>query len=371
MYIIGNEAILMSKHDIKKEQQESKVFQEAYDYSQIDVHTHLTTKDILESIKGESVNRGKNDSPDLIFHNFQGTDERYIGVEIFSVDQDSIRRGKSYRSESKENKANLDRILSEMRKQIDETGIISKDVMDKNLAATFDYAKGHVNSGYKIFIDAFRFHFGKHAQNISKYHSNINAVANGCRTELAFFIEIEAETNDWFANPINNEPIEKVTTMPFFAEMISIIDSFETVKLLDYIVFYIHDPFKKNKQVVAIKTLDITHQLEEQNITIYHYVGEQDSSAKISGSATNMSVKAKGDSSVEEDTFPLYLKAVQMKKDNQPFVTSREVQHLLYICPHARDKKEFDSYLHSLGKDKMDQLSKEFSSLYSNNQQHT
>lgn len=368
MYSIKNGVILMSENDKKKEQQELKVFIEAYDYSQIDVHTHLKTKDILKSIKGESINREKNDSPDLIFHSFQGTDERYIGVEIFSVDQDSIRKGKSYRSESKENKAKLDRIHSEMRKQIDETGIISEDVKDKNLAATFDYAKGHVNSGYKIFMDAFRFHFEKHAQNISKYRSNVEAVANGCRTELAFFIEIEAETNDWFANPINNEPIEKVTTMPFFAEMISIIDSFETVKLLDYIVFYIHDLLKKRKQVVAIKANDSTHQLEEQNITIYHYVGEQDFSAKISGSVTNMILNTKEDSSIEEDVFPLYFKAVQMKKDNQPFVTSREVQHLLYICPHARDKKEFDSYLQSIGRDKMHQLSKRFSTLYGKNQ---
>lgn len=356
----------MSENDKKKEQQESAAFLEAYSISQADAHTHIITKKIMEHLYGNPVIRKKNDSPDLIFEKIDEFDRHYIGIEIFAVDQDSIKKGKSYRSESKENKAKLDRIHSEIRRQIDETGIISKEVEDKNLAATFDYAKGHVNSGYKIFIDAFRFHFGKHAQNISKYRSNVDAVANGCKTELAFFIEIEAETNDWFANPINNEPIEKVTTMPFFAEMISIIDSFETVKLLDYIVFYIHDPFKKRKQVVAIKANDSTHQLEEQNITIYHYVGEQDFSAKISGSVTNMIVNTKEDSSIEEDVFPLYFKAVQMKKDNLPFVTSREIQHLLYIYPYAQDKNEFYSYLHLLGKDKMHQLSKEFSTLYGN-----
>lgn len=106
--------------------------------------------------------------------------------------------------------------------------------------------------------------------------------------------------------------------------------------------------------------------MKEQNITVYHYVGEHGVSAKICGTASEWSVTSKPDSSVEKDIMPLYFQAVQMKKDNLPFVTSREIQHLLYICPYAQDKNEFYSYLHLLGKDKMHQLSKEFSTLYGN-----
>ncbi len=340
----------MSDSDRKKEQQEYKIFQSACDCCLNNNHNNINTRtiSIMKYLNGKSIFRKKNDRPDIINICQKKGTLFTVGIEIFSVDHNSIKKRGKYRSKSRETKAKLSDIYEQGHHQLIETGDISNELREEFIRNTIELAKGNLNCEYSMFIETFRYHFENHAENSQQYRDNLTAISENGNIELAFLIDIETYFHDIFLN--DGDTVVQVDSglMPMFSEVVSIINSNANKKLIDYIVFYLHNPQGSKFKVIAVRTGNLKKNLSNQNVIIYDYLGEQ--TVKIEECTANHSSENNfdldfrftecSDLDIQRCVLPLYEKALKYKKNRKPFVTSRMVQHLLYIYPYAKTIEE-------------------------------
>lgn len=135
--------------------------------------------------------------------------------------------------------------------------------------------------------------------------------------------------------------------MPFFSDIVSIINSDENKKYIDYIVFDLKSKHPDERKIIAIRTGNIKKNLKNQDVTIYEYVGEN---ALITNPRDNdyernengdyrVSFLVKDTDQDGDSLKRAFNSALRCKKGNIPFVTSRRVQAQLYISK-AKSYKE-------------------------------
>lgn len=334
----------MSAIDEKKREKEAELFELACQLSE-ENNINPRTKSIMKYLNGiRDTSREKSDRPDIINWCKKAGTNYIVGIEVFRVDQNSRKKRGKIRSESCENKAKLDKTRSLAQSQYEHTGKLSNEMINVLLKDNVEYAKGHINSDYDSFIGAFREHFNSHSQNIPYYIKTLQNIGDSAKVELAFLIEIEYCANDLFSN--HNGIVKSLNEclMPFYKEIVSIVNSAENKELLDYIVFLIRNPQNTEQQVIAVRSKNFKKNLLNQDIVIYEYVGEN--LAKIQQYSVDEERKIKitpndvSNMEIEEIVYPLYEKARNHLKKGIPFVTSRMVQHLLYVLPYAQTKEE-------------------------------
>lgn len=337
----------MSEIDRKKEEKENQIFSSVFKYCE-NHDVNIRTKNIVKYLNGSVVERTKNDRPDIIRICQKAGKEYIVGIEIFSVDKDSKKKSNKFYSESKKNKAKLNETYNLGHKQYIETGNVEDKICEDFLNDTAKFTIGQINSGYNNFIASFQYHFKKHADSIPEYRQNLINLSCNENIELAFIIDIEFSGYDLFCN--YGKKMTKITnnSMPFFAKIVSIINEHENAKLLDYIVFYIHNPLYSTEQVIAVRAKNLKNNLKNQNIIIYDYIGENlvqiDERSidltKDSNFYLSYNFKKLKEDDMQKKVFPLYEKALKYQKDNKPFVASRMIQHLLYVYPYAKTIEE-------------------------------
>lgn len=271
-----------------------------------------------------------------------------VGIEIFSVDHNSIKKRGKYRSKSRETKAKLSEIYEQGHHQLIETGDVSHELCEDLLKNAVELAKGNLNCEYSMFIEAFRYHFENHAKNSQQYRDNLTAISENDNIELAFLIDIETYFHDIFLN--DGDTVVQVDSglMPMFSEVVSIINSNANKKLIDYIVFYLHNPQGSKFKVIAVRTGNLKENLSNQNVIIYDYLGEQ--MVKIDECSIDKCLEGEFNLNysfikcsyldIQKNIMPLYEKTLKYKKNRKPFVTSRMFQHLLYVYPYAKTIEE-------------------------------
>lgn len=337
----------MSNSDKKKENREYEMFQSACNYC-LNNNTNIRTKSIMKYLNGTPIIRKRNDRPDIINECTKGNKKSIVGIELFCVDQNSKTKRGSLRSKSRESEKIISNIYDKGHKELIETGVVSDDNCKSLLKNTSEYAQDSLNSEYEMLISAFKYNFENHAKNCKIYRENLKGLSEGKEIKLAFFIEIETYFHSIFLNCNNSIKQYQSPLMPMFSEIISIINSNENKSLIDYIVFYLHNRPKSEMQVIAIRTGNIRKNLENQGITIFEYAGEQ----LVKTVDGNIEKDEKGDfqlnygfidltsEKIKKYVMPVYQKALDYQKKKIPFVTSRMVQHLLYVLPYAKTKED-------------------------------
>lgn len=326
----------MSDADVLKQEKEYNTFLEACEYCETN-NVNIRTLNIMRFLNGIPISRPKNDRPDIICNCNKGKKEYIVGIEIFLVDQNSKYKKGKLRSPSQESKAIINKIYDKGHNEIIQNGQSSKETKESLLSSVVDSISNRYNSSYDDLIMSFKYNFDKHADNVQEYRKNVMAYANEKEIKLAFFIEIESHFFNLFLN--DTKVIEyKSSIMPFFRDIINIINSNPNNKYIDYYVFYLTSYDKAEKKVVAIRSGNIRKNIESQNIIVYEYVGE--SFTQIITSETKYREEENGDYSVklnfknpaiyQEELSSLYQKALILKKKRIPFVATRIVQSFLF-----------------------------------------
>ena len=337
----------MSASDKAKEEREYNEFISACDYCSSH-QVHITSKRIMDYLNGDRVIRVKNDRPDIITKCKWGNSESVVGIEVFYVDQNSKKKSGKYRSKTKESRA----IIKGIYERGHSEHLNGEEISDKNkqdlLQKAVETAQDRLNSEYESLICSFKYHFDDHAGKAQAYREEIDRYANGKKIELAFFIEIETFFHDLFLN-YNNQTIQyNSRLMPFFSDIVNIIEANPNKRYIDYIVFDLRSRNPDELNVVAIRTGNIKQNLIKQGIKIFEFIGEH--ILKIIPSTTKIENDEKGDYVVRfrftpysqeysDEVIRMVCKAQLLKKRNIPFVASRTVQAVLYAS-NAKTIKE-------------------------------
>lgn len=336
----------MSTADEIKQENERAVFLSACDFCKSN-NVHIRTKSIMNYLNGEYIDRDKNDKPDLINKCTKGKNERFVGIELFYVDQNSKKSKECYKSNTLESRSHLEDIYNAGHEQYEKTGNVSPELCEKLLKEGYKLAQNGLSSQYQTLLSAFEHHFTHHASRAKLYRDNIKRIAESKEIELAFFIEIETYFHDLFLNERNRIIQYKSKIMPFFSDIVSIINSDENKKYIDYIVFDLKSKHPDERKIIAIRTGKIKKNLKNQDVTIYEYVGEN---ALITNPRDNdyernengdyrVSFLVKDTDQDGDSLKRAFNSALRCKKGNIPFVTSRRVQAQLYISK-AKSYKE-------------------------------
>lgn len=325
----------MSKADLEKEKKEQETFLSACEYCENN-QVNVRTQSIMRFLNGNIIERQKNDSPDIICKCQKGNKEYAVGIEVFLVDNNSRKHKDTYQSVSCKDRSAVDKIFEKGNKEYLE----GKDVTERGkelVRSAVPMIQNALNSSYNILIDTFRYHFSHHADRVNDYRQEVQRYSDGSEVKIAFFIEIKSYFNALFLNKGNSVIQYNSHLMPFFSDIINVINSHKNKDKIDYIVFYLTSFQNTETKVVAIRTGNIKQNLKNQGITIYEYVGENYTQSKpsknkyIDEDNGDYTVKMGFDNDYDEEVVTkLFQKALKMKNNNIPFVTSRMIQSYLY-----------------------------------------
>lgn len=327
----------MSYADDIKQQNEYNTFLTACDFCNNN-SVNVRTKNLMNYLKGAPINRIRNDRPDIINCCKRGSKEIFVGIEMFYVDQNSQKKSSSFESKTMESHKALEKVFNAGHEQLLNTGEVSKEYCEELFKKGVAFAQNALNSNYSMLVSAFEYAFNKHASNARDYRENIKQVADGKDVELAFFIEIESHFHNLFLNYNNTVVIYDSKLMPFFSDIISIINNNENKSFINYVIFDLKTRYSQERKVVAVSSGNIKNNLRKQGITVFKYAGENlliskpkdntyiqeengDQTAKIRFQNTDNS----GDAFLKA-----YNKAYHYMKNGIPFVTSRTIQAELY-----------------------------------------
>lgn len=339
----------MSSSNKEKEEKEYASFLEACEYCTLN-SVHITTKRIMDFLNGERIVREKNDKPDIITKCKWGNTETIAGIEVFYVDQNSKKKRGHLKSKTKESRVHIREIYEKGHAQRLNGEEVSEENKMDLLRKTVESVQECLNSDYEMLVSSFKHHFDNHAKNVPIYREALSKYANGQKIALAFFIEIETHFHNLFLN-YNNQVVKYDSRlMPFFSEIVSIIEQNPNKHLIDYIVFRLLSKAPDESKIVAIRTGRIKQNLNKQGITVFEFMG--DDIMKADPKTTKINRDANGDYIVHfglmQHTAKNYnliteitQKAQTLKDHRVPFVTSRTIQAMLYASK-ARTPEEED-----------------------------
>lgn len=331
----------MSKNDIAKEKKESDLFQEAVVQSE---KSDIRTKNLLQFLNGQTINRAKNDSPDLIKKCSRKDQTIYVGIEHFHVDQISKRkRGKMNAiGEECHNK-----VLAAYEKG-HEYYINNKDIPDEVseelLKQSLIYFDELLSSNIISLLDAFKKAVGKHSSKVDVYVENIQKTVDSEKIEMAFFIDIFVDYTSMYEYDGNK--FEEIKEIPIIKDMVSILQENINPKKVQYIVLFFKNQRLKNAElppkVIAFRTGNMIQNIKKQRQPIYRFIGDRLSRdyCLLDGNITyqknedgNYTIKTsftefEGDEILRIIT-PYIKEAYNMQKSRIPFITSKLITDLL------------------------------------------
>ncbi len=317
----------MSEIDKRKEEKEYQTFLDACNYCSNN-NVNIVTKNLMIFLNGEKVERKKQDRPDIITRCKRGKKEIIVGIEAFYVDQNSGLKSGKYKSKSKESWSKINGIYEKGHNQLNTDGKVSDENNMQLLQKVGEFSRDRLNSSVDDLINAFKHHFDHHADQAEQYKNAIKEYSNGEKIELAFFIEIETCFHNLFVFHNNKIIRYESMLMPFFSEIISIIENHPNKEYIDYIVFYLKANNPDEEKVVAIRAGQIRKNLEKQGIIIFKKMIDRSVKIKIEPDGVEK-VDNKGFSLTYEiqidksRKFEIEQKIYNFVKRNIPFIMSQ------------------------------------------------
>lgn len=333
----------MSTIDERKEHIEYNCLIDAYNFCMNNMVPEQT-RGLLKYLNGERVILEKNDSPDIINICKRGDVNRIlVGIEHFKATSISkITSSGKHISLHQMHINNLAKITDEMIDSIEKDGGIQNELIDRNNKEIGKLAEDAINGSYESYIESFRTVWNKHASKIDNYLQKLEAVSKEkevSNVELAFLIEIDSEFTDWFYN-YEDGKFEYIKTglAPVFKQIVSIINSTKDLKKINYVILYNRNINRSSQSVVAFRTGAIKSNLKKQGVPVFDYIGEErckvvvdDVNKKDGRIEPNFHITGYTDEYILNELFPLYRKAMDLKKKHLPFVATRSVQHLIFV----------------------------------------
>lgn len=331
--------IQLSSIDAKKERHEEECLDAAI---QLSKSKRAMTRNIMRMLSGATVNRDKNDRPDIIrlWHsNKPDEPDMYIGIEHFLVDQVTKTKGKKLKSVGAEYRSHIQQTYEVGHAAIENGQEIPEENREKLATDVFKLAAATNESGYDELLQALKNSLRPHAERAAAYRQEIQKYAGNHPIKLALLVEIRCYFPHLFLN--NGRSVQPNTDclMPMFRE---VVDELEKVdgSLVNYIVLYITNTVDKSKTtVIAVEAGRVTQCLRSQSIPIYEYCGTDvdlhyttpqciktdDGNYKFGYSITHAPDAARMDKYV-----PALKAAYTARHEGKPFAASRNIQSYLY-----------------------------------------
>lgn len=357
----------MSNKDEKKEYQELSCFETAIALSR---KGGGQTYDILKYLDGKAICREKKDRPDIVRLCTKGKKkprEILVGIEHFRVDQLSKEFGGKRVSKNAEYLKHIQNAYDNGHQELMQTNDISEQVQTELLNQISGLAQENVRKCYSTLVDDFSYNLSNHLSKVEQYKENLKEFAKGIPVELAFLIEVHASFPPLFLNNDNSVAFSPKGKLIIFKDLADEIAKISN-KQVDYIIILYYDcgsDIENATDVLAFRTGKIQDHLMRQGVSIYKYAGGNIKSKNgFNKSIVKWTKNPHGDYNViaeyddvdEKEAMDsiyhaLYV-AYYSKKNNIPFVTSREVQSLLEaFWSHIDGFTVKDGYIEPLFKD--------------------
>lgn len=210
---------------------------------------------------------------------------------------------------------------------------------------------------YDTFLHTFKAVLDSHCASAGIYRHELRKVDKNAKIELAFLIEVRTTAPQLFLNNGSHVDIKNDGLFPMTEEIVKLLSAVDA-NLVDYIVLLFHNAdFRRNEDVIAIRTGNIKKHLAAQRITTYAYASEdlygddikfeKDTIQRVNTEKIAYQISLSGKS--EERIEPLFnaLKiAFYAQKNGRPFAASRIVQCMMYaVGEHIqRFEKDGDWY---------------------------
>lgn len=339
-----------SQHDFNKESLEESILNQAIRLSK---HKRKLTRQILSYMNGKTINRDKNDKPDIVRvipEQLTAGEKILIGIEHFLVEQVSVNKKSKRVSVIHEKRSYLEKLIAKKpnyENNIEEyqkiKGIIANSVFD--IAAQANSSRiPELNESFCVALE-------NHIAREKEYYDNMKELAKGNTHKLAFLIEIHCKTDDDFLNNGKTVIRRHNNIYPVLDWMVDELEKIDS-KIIDYIVLYFkHSINDSIEDVIAIETQDIRNSLRKQGIVIYHYCDDPDKTKFHNLGLTDKGLKYKIDMENKEtyidDMEPILQQAYKYKKDNIPYVAPRAIQEFLYALGDRYNGKNLKEIIHT------------------------
>ncbi len=339
----------MSKNDDDKEEKESNLFQEAVLESQ---KSDIRTQKILRFLDGETIDREKNDSPDLIKKCSRKNKTIYVGIEHFHVDQVSKKkRGKMNAIGEECNKKILE-VYEVGHEYYIKGEKIPDDVSEELLKQTLNYFHELLKSNIVSLLDALKKAVEKHSSKIDVYIENTRKTVCSKEVEIALFIDFFVDYSSMYA--FDGKQFEEVKEIPIIKEIVSILQESIDSKKIQYIVLFFKNQRLKEEElppkVIAFRTGNMVQNIKKQKQIIYHFIGGKIARDYnlLDGNLTykrnedgNYRIKTElkdfGEGEFLRVVAPYLKEAYIKQKLGIPFITSQVIKKLLKNYKYFRD----------------------------------
>lgn len=343
-----------SENDANKEKREQDCFYQAVALSH---KRGGKTEEILAHLNGTPVEtRDKNDRPDLTFwcqKSKHSSESVLVGIEHFEINQLSKKHKSSTKSTGREIESRLLRIYDKGHNELKKNDHVSDDNIVSLLGESVALTKEMCLRRYDTFLHTFKAVLDSHCASAGIYRHELRKVDKNAKIELAFLIEVRTTAPQLFLNNGSHVDIKNDGLFPMTEEIVKLLSAVDA-NLVDYIVLLFHNAdFRRNEDVIAIRTGNIKKHLAAQRITTYAYASEdlygddikfeKDTIQRVNTEKIAYQISLSGKS--EERIEPLFnaLKiAFYAQKNGRPFAASRIVQCMMYAVGEHIQRLEKD-----------------------------
>lgn len=232
------------------------------------LHTALENGDIQEQ-----------ERPDFVVSVSDGKKQRknVIGIEHFRVD---------HLVEKKRNKAgvvstgvqavkNTQNIYEKYHKIVQKSDEVPDFVLEEICVEAGKQVQQLHSATYPNFLKSFSYVLNKHTKHADSYRENLNNHSSKRdNVRLGFLIEIHTEFTHLIYIRKGKRHYAADGTMPMFEDVVKLLEQEIRTAKIDFLILYLSQTYpNKNDRIIYIKSNDIRHELERQNIPIYEYAG--------------------------------------------------------------------------------------------------
>ena len=263
----------MSSHDSDKEIHELSCFQRVLGIAK---ERNNKTGELLRYFDGDTVNRTKQDSPDIVRLCIKGkkSPQRVVvGIEHFQVNQQSIKKGKKVLSTGLECEQHIREAYDEGHHALLESDELPDSCCEHLMDSVTKWITDSYAHNYDDFLFAFHKHLSHHLQKVDKYRRNVSALVPDTPVEIAFLIEIRTVFPTLYLNDGIHTPLKTSRVLPVCEKIVRELEHIDK-KAVNYIILYSSRglPYENDEGafIVALETGNIRKHLKNQKIPIYH-----------------------------------------------------------------------------------------------------
>lgn len=333
------------------------------------------SKRIVNTIKGEDFQRRFDERPDFIkVYQPQHKHAKpiLIGIEHFMVDQQSQKKGESYRSSRRENKSKIDKIYKRYKDKVQDDEHELNQAFEELSNEIPRTAKTLLDSSYDSYFDHFKYVLCNHCQSFDEYSRNLKLCAGSKYDyQLALLIEVNSHFTNYFLYDDKGISFSKEPIVPLFTEVVDLIKETCSQKISFIIFDFEYFGFPDMHDVIAVRPKTIEEDIRKQGYRLYEYVNtDSDVKASIEDIRyvtdndnyilqTKTNVSFESQDRVLKNIFADVFKITELKRNNLNYVTKETQQFFIeelmpYVDSWKVDSEDEDAIIPIFNKKLLD-----------------